>query len=153
MDINHGRIFIKGKWEWTGLSIYSGAGSWKEYKRMTISLDFKAILLLCSHIGLLSNSEYSSLTLKEWNLLAKKLQSFSMRPGDLLELTPEETQNKLGLNPEESERFYHLLQRSGSLAIELERLSSLGIHVLTRADQEYPMRYRQRLKETAPAVL
>lgn len=120
---------------------------------MTISLDSQAILLLCSHIGLSSNSEYSSLTLKEWNPLAKKLQSFSMRPGDLLGLTPEETQNRLGVNPEESERYYHLLQRSGSLAIELERLSSRGIHVLTRVDQEYPMRYRQRLKETAPAVL
>ena len=120
---------------------------------MTISLDSQAILLLCSHIGLLSNSEYASLTLKEWNPLAKKLQSFSMRPGDLLGLRPEEIQNQLGVNPEESERYYHLLQRSGSLAIELERLASLGIHVLTRADQEYPARYRQRLKETAPAVL
>jgi len=120
---------------------------------MIISLDSQAILLLCSHIGLLSNSEYASLTLKEWNPLAKKLQSFSMRPGDLLGLRPEEIQNQLGVNPEESERYYHLLQRSGSLAIELERLASLGIHVLTRADQEYPARYRQRLKETAPAVL
>lgn len=120
---------------------------------MTISLDSQAILLLCSHIGLLSNSEYASLTLKEWNPIAKKLQSLSMRPGDLLGLRPEEIQNQLGVNPEESERHYHLLQRSGSLAIELERLASLGIHVLTRADQEYPARYRQRLKETAPAVL
>ena len=120
---------------------------------MTISPDSQAILLLCSHIGLLSNSEYSSLTLKEWNPLAKKLQSISMRPGDLLGLTPEEIQNQLGINLEEAERYYHLLQRSGSLAIELERLASLGILVLTRADQEYPTRYRQRLKESAPAVL
>jgi predicted Rossmann fold nucleotide-binding protein DprA/Smf involved in DNA uptake len=29
----------------------------------------------------------------------------------------------------------------------------LGIHVLTRADADYPARYRQRLKESAPAVL
>ncbi|NMD31421.1 MAG: DNA-processing protein DprA, partial [Chloroflexi bacterium] len=120
---------------------------------MTISPDSQAILLLCSHIGLLSNSEYSSLTLKEWNPLAKKLQSISMRPGDLLGLTSEEIQSQLGINLEEAERYYHLLQRSGSLAIELERLASLGILVLTRADQEYPTRYRQRLKESAPAVL
>jgi predicted Rossmann fold nucleotide-binding protein DprA/Smf involved in DNA uptake len=120
---------------------------------MTISPDSQAILLLCTHIGLLSNSDYSPLTLKEWGPLAKKLQSTSMRPGDLLGLPPEETQNRLGVNPKESERYYYLLQRSGSLAIELERLASLGIHVLTRADQEYPARYRQRLKETSPAVL
>jgi len=120
---------------------------------MTISLDSQAILLLCSHIGLLSDSGYSSLTLKEWNPLARKLQSFSMRPGDLLGLRQEEIQNQLTVSPEESERYYHLLQRSGSLAIELERLASLGIHVVTRADQEYPAKYRQRLKDSAPAVL
>lgn len=120
---------------------------------MTITPDSQAILLLCSRIGLLSNSDYSSLTLKEWNPLARKLQSISMRPGDLLGLTSEEIQNQLGINLEEAERYYHLLQRSGSLAIELERLASLGIHVFTRADQEYPARYRQRLKESAPAVL
>jgi len=59
---------------------------------MTISPDSQAILLLCSHIGLLSNSEYSSLTLKEWNPLAKRLQSFSMRPGDLIGVAPKEIQ-------------------------------------------------------------
>jgi DNA processing protein len=120
---------------------------------MTISLDSQAILLLCSHIGLSSNSYYSSLTLKEWNPLVKKLQSFSLRPGDLIGLTPKEIQNQLGIILEESERYYHLLQRSGTLAIELERLASLGIQVLTRVDEEYPARYCQRLKETAPAVL
>lgn len=120
---------------------------------MTISSDSQAILMLCSHIGLLSKSEYSSLTLKEWNPLAKKLQSFSMRPSDLIGIAPKEIQSQLGVNPEESERYYHLLERSGSLAIELERLASLGIYVLTRADQEYPARYRQRLRESAPAVL
>lgn len=120
---------------------------------MTISPDSQAILLLCSHIGLLSDSEYSSLTLKEWNPLAKKLHSISMRPSDLIGVAPKEIQNQLGINLVEAERYYHLLQRSGSLAIELERLESLGIHVLTRADQDYPVRYRQRLKDAAPAIL
>lgn len=120
---------------------------------MSISLDSQAILLLCSHIGLSATPEYLSLTLKEWNPLAKKLQSLNLRPGDLLGLSSREIQNYLGVSQEESERYYHLLQRSGSLAIELERLLSLGIHVLTRADQDYPARYRQRLKESAPAVL
>ena len=43
--------------------------------------------------------------------------------------------------------------RGGGLAIELERLAGLGIHPLTRADADYPARYRQRLKKAAPAVL
>lgn len=57
------------------------------------------------------------------------------------------------LGEDEADRIAHLLQRGGSVAIELERLVSLGIHVITRADSEYPSRYRQRLKESAPSVL
>jgi predicted Rossmann fold nucleotide-binding protein DprA/Smf involved in DNA uptake len=120
---------------------------------MIISLDSQAMLLLCSHIGLSSDSNYTSLTLKEWNPLAKKLLSSSARPGDLIGLTVQEIQNLLDILPEQAERYYYLLQRNGFLAIELERLASLGIHALTRADEAYPARYRQRLKEAAPAVL
>ncbi len=47
---------------------------------MTISSDSQAILLLCSHLGLSSGSEIAPLTLKDWNPLAKKLQSLSLRP-------------------------------------------------------------------------
>lgn len=120
---------------------------------MTISLDSQVILLLCSHLGLPGTPEFPSLTLKDWNPLAKKLQSCSLRPGDLLGLCSEDIQAQLEIKSEEVERLSHLLQRSGSLAIELERLASLGINVLTRADTDYPARYRQRLKDSAPAVL
>lgn len=120
---------------------------------MTISPDSQAILLLCSHLGLMSNPEYAPLTLKDWNPLAKKLQSLSMRPAALLGRSTEKLKNQLSLSDEETERISRLLQRSGSLAIELERLASLGIMALTRADSDYPDRYRQRLKESAPPVL
>jgi DNA processing protein len=120
---------------------------------LSISHDSQAILLLCSHVGISSYSEYSPLTLKDWNQLAKKLQSKSYRPGDLLGLATDEMQFQLELSLEESERYSALLQRSGTLAIELERLSSLGIQVVTRVDQDYPERYRQRLRESAPTVL
>jgi DNA processing protein len=120
---------------------------------MTISPDSQTILLLCSHLGLSSSPEFSPLTLKDWNPLAKKLQSLSLRPGALLERFSEDIESQLKLSNEEAERISHLLQRSGSLAIELERLASLGINVLTRADADYPTRYRQRLKESAPSVL
>jgi predicted Rossmann fold nucleotide-binding protein DprA/Smf involved in DNA uptake len=120
---------------------------------MTLSPDSQAILLLCSHLGLSSSPEFVPLTLKDWNPLAKKLQSLSMRPASLLGLSSEEIKNQLELGEVKTERISHLLQRSGSLAIELERFASLGIHVLTRADADYPARYRQRLKESAPSVL
>jgi predicted Rossmann fold nucleotide-binding protein DprA/Smf involved in DNA uptake len=93
------------------------------------------------------------LTLKDWNPLAKKLQSLEMRPASLLNQPAEDVKNLLGISDEEADRIARLLQRSGSLAIEMERLASLGIHAVTRADAAYPARYRLRLKESAPSVL
>lgn len=46
-----------------------------------------------------------------------------------------------------------LLERGTALAIELERLESLGIWILTRADEEYPSRLRDRLKNASPPIL
>ena len=120
---------------------------------MTLSPDSQAILLLCSHLGLSSMLEVAPFTLKEWNALARKLQAASMRPGDLLELSAGYLQARLELNDEDAQRISRLLQRSSSLAIELERLASTGIHVLTRVDQGYPERYRKQLKDSAPTVL
>lgn len=120
---------------------------------MTLSLDSQAIVLLCSQIGLLSKSEFSPLTLREWNPLTRKLITASMRPGDLIGLTPQEIESQLAIDTEESKRYFQLLQRSGMVAIELERLASLGIQLLTRADPEYPARYRERLRESSPAML
>lgn len=120
---------------------------------MTLSPDSQALLLLCSHLGLSSAPEFLPMTLKDWNPLAKKLQSISKRPEDLLELDKEQLKNLLVLTEEEAERIAQLLQRSGTVAIELERLKSLGIDVLTRADANYPSRYKQRLKDSAPTIL
>jgi hypothetical protein len=53
----------------------------------------------------------------------------------LLGRSAEDLQNLLTISDEESERIARLLQRSGSLAIEMERLASLGIFALTRAMQ------------------
>jgi DNA processing protein len=119
----------------------------------SITRDSQAILLLCSHLGLASNPDPAPLTLKDWNPLARKLQAASMRPADLFDLSISDLQNRLELSEEEAQRISRLMQRSGSLAIELERLDSLGVFALTRSDKEYPARYRQRLKESAPSVL
>ncbi len=119
----------------------------------SITRDSQAILLLCSHLGLASNPDPAPLTLKDWNPLARKLQAASMRPADLLDLSISELENRLELSEGEAQRISRLLQRGGSLAIELERLASLGIFPLTRSDKEYPARYRQRLKESAPSIL
>lgn len=120
---------------------------------MILSPDSQVILLICSHIGLSSDPDTAPFTLRDWNLLARKLQASSLRPGALLDSSEQELMSQLGLSSEEAGRIFRLLERLGSLAIELERLESLGIRVLTRADENYPIRYRQRLKDAAPAVL
>lgn len=120
---------------------------------MTISADSQTILLLCSHLGLPPNPDPAPLTLKDWNPLARKLLAAGIRPGSLSGLNAIDLKKLLELSNEESERISRLLERVGILAIELERLGSLGIHVMTRADEDYPVRYRQRLKESSPSVL
>jgi DNA processing protein len=78
------------------------------------------------------------------------------RPGALLGRSAADLAKELGLTPDTQpapERLAGLLGRGGALAMALERLGSLGIWVMTRADREYPARLRQRLKESAPPVL
>ncbi len=120
---------------------------------MDLSPDSQTILLLCSHLGLASDPEQAPLTLREWNPLARQLQASSLRPETLLDMSAQDLHAQLASTPELAARVAWLLERRGSLAFELERLESLGIHALTRADEQYPQRYRQRLKDSAPTVL
>jgi predicted Rossmann fold nucleotide-binding protein DprA/Smf involved in DNA uptake len=119
---------------------------------MTTLPDSLALLLLCSQLGLTSETNVAPLTLKDWNPLARKLQSLSLRPADLLGRAARDIQS-LGVTTELSERLALLLDRQAALTATLQRLENIGIHALTRADQDYPEKYRQRLKESAPTVL
>jgi predicted Rossmann fold nucleotide-binding protein DprA/Smf involved in DNA uptake len=120
---------------------------------MILSADSQVILMLCSHLGLSSDPDPAPLTLRDWNPLARKLQASSLRPASLLDFSEQDLATRLGLSSEETGRIYSLLERRGSLPFELERLESLGIRVITQADEDYPPRYRQRLRDSTPAVL
>ena len=54
---------------------------------------------------------------------------------------------------ENAERIVRLLDRSGHLALELEGAFSRGLWAVTRADDQYPAKLRDRLKHQAPTVL
>ncbi len=115
---------------------------------MIISPDSLAILLLCSQLGLEDDS-VKPLTLREWNPLARRLQAASLRPSSLLAIST--TDSPLELSPDERERITALASRD--IQRDLARLESLGIFPITRADSDYPEKYRARLKDSAPAVL
>jgi DNA processing protein len=123
-------------------------------ERNLLSLDSQVLLLLCSHLALEKDADLASLTLREWNPLERKIQSsiFS-RPEGLLGQTISELKSQLELTEAEAERLSGLLARIEDLNVEIRRLGSQGIRVMTRLDMDYPQRYQQRLKESAPTVL
>ncbi|MEW5939194.1 MAG: DNA-processing protein DprA, partial [Chloroflexota bacterium] len=112
--------------------------------------DSLTLLLLCSQLGL-DDDSVKSLTLREWNPLVRKMQAASIRPSDLLGFSQPDLRTRLDLDKEFLTRISQLLSRD--IQSDLERLESLGIFPLTRADADYPEKYRSRLKDSAPAVL
>jgi DNA processing protein len=118
----------------------------------TLSPDSQAIALLCSNMALPSGSELKPLTAREWDQLRAQIhQSSFARPGELLGKSSSELATELPAEP--ARRVEQLLARGGQLAVEMERLDSRGIWMITRADGDYPARLRQRLGTHAPAVL
>jgi DNA processing protein len=117
--------------------------------------DGAVIVMLCSHLGLSDGDEpAATLTLREWNALARKIHDSEIKyPRALLGLSSEDLAKHLGLVATEADRIAHLLTRGGSIALELEHLTAGGIWCLTRADDTYPSRLRNALKHQAPPVL
>lgn len=114
--------------------------------------DSLSLLLLCSQLGL-NDDSVKPLTLREWNPLVHRLQAASLCLSDILTFSMESLQTRLALDTDYALRITRLLSRVKDLQHELDRLASLGIFPLTRADPDYPEKYHQRLKESAPAVL
>ncbi|MFC6648908.1 DNA-processing protein DprA [Paenibacillus rhizoplanae] len=118
-----------------------------------LNSDSLVLLLLCSDLAM-SNFSVKPYTLKQWESLSKKLLMSNLkRPKAFLETTPIEWMTELQINNEEAERIGKLLSRSGQLAIEIERLSSIGIWITTRAESTYPNRYKKLLRTNSPVVL
>jgi DNA processing protein len=116
------------------------------------SFDTIALLLLCSRLGL-NGDEVKPLTTREWSDFEKKLKSAGQSPKQLLACSIIDLLQTISLPEDTAARLNRLLSRRAILDRELERLGRLGIYVLTQADPEYPTRYRERLKDSAPLLL
>jgi DNA processing protein len=119
-----------------------------------LSPDGQAIALLCSTLALPREASTRPLGPKEWSSLAASIHASELgTPSALFGLEARDISESLGVSPEAGGRVAELLSRGAQLAIELERLGSRGIWIITRADDGYPPLFRSRLKATAPPLL
>jgi len=118
-----------------------------------LSPDASAIILLCSSLGAAPGS-IKPVAPVAFARLAEQMRRQSFRGvRDLAGLSADEIVRSLDVAPEEAARYVGLLARGGQLAFELDRLRSRGVWVVTIADDAYPPRLRDRLRDSAPPVL
>src|SRR5438874_2496033 len=117
--------------------------------------DGQAVLALCSAAGLSGNADAPQpFKLSEWNELERQIENSSLKqPAALQGRDSTVLSKELDLPADEAERIVRLLDRSGSLALELESLYSRGLWAVTRVDEHYPAKLRDTLKHQAPTVL
>ncbi len=118
-----------------------------------LSTDSQVLLMLTSQLGLTPQAEFKPLTLLEYNLVARLLVEKQDRPAILLNLSLEQLQEHFSNTNLDPLRLFWLLQRGASIGFQAERLEAMGISIVTRAEKEYPQKLRERLRESAPAVL
>jgi predicted Rossmann fold nucleotide-binding protein DprA/Smf involved in DNA uptake len=114
-----------------------------------MSEDTKAILLLCGHLG--GGPDVQPLSLREYNQAVRWLTARNLRPADLL--SPGHVEGLALETGLPAGRLQALLKRGVKLGFAIEAWSQSGIGVLSRSDPEYPARYRDHLREQAPAIL
>lgn len=118
------------------------------------SLNTRAILLLTAPliIGRERRSSPKPLRVGEYNRLARWLRESRSEPADLLRAGAGTLlkECRLDLDPDRLDR---LLNRSFLLAQAMERWRMRALWVTSRADAEYPLRLKRRLRELAPPVL
>ncbi len=120
---------------------------------LPVSADGQVIALVCSPLAAKGDASLKPLPPTEWHALALALRSAGMRPRDLAGLSSDELREALGVHADLADRVSALLARGGQLALEIERLGSLGIWIVSRADEDYPPALKRRLGRTAPPLL
>lgn len=120
---------------------------------LPMSADGQAVALACSAIAPAADGSHKPLTAREWHALSLTMRSTELRPRDLLGMAADDLRETLGVAEDLADRLAGLLSRGGQMAMEVERLASRGIWVITRADDAYPLLLKKRLLGQAPPVL
>lgn len=128
------------------------------YKNI-ISEDTYTILLLCSMLEKQNRDTPLPLSNSEYVKIADALKNLNLRPRNLLnaDIHILETLFKQPILRDDkkltSERLTRLLDRGGLLALSLSRWTSAGMWIISRADQNYPTRYKHKLGRSAPPLV
>jgi predicted Rossmann fold nucleotide-binding protein DprA/Smf involved in DNA uptake len=115
--------------------------------------DTQAILLLCAGFGESRQVEPIPLSLSEYNALARKLHQDNLRPADLLTVEGKNWVSHQVNGDLSPQRIIQLLERGAMLAVAVENWTSKGLWILSRIDETYPQRLKQKLKHLAPPIL
>lgn len=107
------------------------------------------IAALCCHLG---PEDEKPLEPKAWSVLEASLQERNLRPSALLGLGKSELMALLELEDAHAERLLRLLDRGAGLSFEISRYENMGITLLTRADEAYPSRLKEKLGNSAPPL-
>jgi predicted Rossmann fold nucleotide-binding protein DprA/Smf involved in DNA uptake len=111
--------------------------------------DTQAILLLCGVFG--KDRSRKPLSLKEYSSLVRWLINENMRPQNLL--GKENLDQAAQASGIDRQRLDFLLSRGIQLGFAVEEWQRNGIWIISRSDPDYPVRYKQHLKDKAPPVL
>lgn len=111
--------------------------------------DTQAVLLLCGVIG--KGDTVKILAPGEYNVLVDWLISAKLRPEDLLERGNIESAAKgSGIS---QHRLESLLKRGVQLGFAVEEWQRNGIWIISRSDDDYPLRFKDHLGKSAPPLL
>lgn len=118
-----------------------------------VSANTQAILLLTAPlIAGRGESSRELLTASEYGKLARFLYEKECQPADLIAVDARKLLIELG-KIVNSDRLKSLVARGFLLSQAIERWQTRAIWVVSRADEAYPARLKERLKEMAPPVL
>jgi len=118
-----------------------------------VSTNTQAILLLTAPL-IVGRGENSNelLTASEYRKLARFLYEKKCQPADLITAVGNELLVEVG-KIVNSDRLNRLIARGFLLSQAIERWQARAIWVVSKADQDYPVRLKERLKDLAPPVL
>lgn len=120
---------------------------------MNLSSSAQATLLMTSHFGKASTDGLRPLSIVEWGRFASWLKDQSATPEDLLKPSVGELLERWRDKKVDAARIMQLLSRGHALALAVEKWQRTGLWIITRADPDYPMRLKSRLKTLSPPVL